>query len=119
MKKPSAYLPFYGNDFFEAIAGHPDGMGMGYLRALWHYWSHTSCEGLPDDDEYLRRVCCCDRPDWASTKEIIFDNRYHFRLENGLWHQGRCRAEFQKSKDLYSSRSESGKRGMAKRWHKV
>ena len=56
MKKPSAYLPLYGNDFFEAIAGYPDAVGMGYLRALWHYWNHTGCDGLPDDDEYLRRV---------------------------------------------------------------
>ncbi len=61
MKKPSAYLPFYGNDFFEAIAGYSDAVGMGYLRALWHYWNHTGCDGLPDDDEYLRRVCGCER----------------------------------------------------------
>ena len=67
MKKPSAYLPFYGNDFFESIAGYPDGVGLGYLRALWHYWNLTNCEGLPDDDDYLRRVCCCDIADWGST----------------------------------------------------
>ena len=29
MKKPSAYLPLYGNDFFEAIAGYPDAVGLG------------------------------------------------------------------------------------------
>ena len=119
MKKPSAYLPLYGNDFFEAIAGYPDDVGMGYLRALWHYWNHTSCEGLPDDDEYLRRVCCCDHSDWERTKGILFDNRYHFRLENGVWHQGRCRAEFEKSKVIYRARSEAGKRAMARRWHKA
>ena len=52
MKKPTAYLPLYGNDFFEAIAGYTDAVGLGYLRSLWHYWNHTGCEGLPDDDEY-------------------------------------------------------------------
>ena len=60
MKKPTSYLPLFGNDFFEAIAGYSDTVGLGYLRALWHYWSHTTCEGLPDDDEYLRRICCVD-----------------------------------------------------------
>ena len=116
MKKPSAYLPFYGNDFFEAIAGYPDDIGLGYLRALWHYWSHTSCEGLPDDDEYLRRMCCCEKDEWPRVKGIIFDNHYHFKLENGLWHQARCKAEFQKSQRLYTARAGAGKRGMARRW---
>ena len=119
MKKPSAYLPFYGNDFFESIAGYPDAVGMGYLRALWHYWSHTSCEGLPDDDEYLRRVCGADASDWERTRSILFDNRYHFRLEGDAWHQGRCKAEFQRSKDIYAARSAAGKGAMAKRWHKA
>lgn len=104
MKKPSAYLPLYGNDFFEAIAGYPDAVGMGYLRALWHYWNHTGCEGLPDDDEYLRRVCVCDHSEWARTKGIIFDNRYHFRLEDGLWHQPRCREEWRSSCELYAKK---------------
>ena len=116
MKKPSAYLPLYGNDFFEAIAGYPDAVGMGYLRALWHYWNHTSCEGLPDDDEYLRRVCCCDRSDWARTKGIIFDNRYHFRLESGVWHQPRCREEWQKSQAIFAQRSKLGSAAAKKRW---
>ena len=29
MKKPSAYLPLYGNDFFEAIAGYAAAAGGG------------------------------------------------------------------------------------------
>ena len=93
MRKASAYLPLYGNDFFESIAGYPDAVGMGYLRALWHYWNHTSCEGLPDDDEYLRRVCGADASDWERTRSILFDNRYHFRLVDGVWQQPRCREE--------------------------
>ncbi len=114
--KPSAYLPFYGNDFFEAIAGYPDGIAIGYLRALWHYWNHTGCEGLPDDDEYLRRVCLCDASAWPRTREIIFDNRYHFRLEHGLWHQSRCRQEYLKSKEIYDIRSKIGKKAADQRW---
>lgn len=104
MKKPSAYLPLYGNDFFEAIAGYPDAVGLGYLRALWHYWNHTGCDGLPDDDEYLRRVCACDHADWARTKGILFDNRYHFKLEDGRWHQARCREEWRSCCELYAKK---------------
>ena len=117
MKKPTAYLPLYGNDFFEAIAGYSDAVGMGYLRALWHYWNHTGCAGLPDDDEYLRRVCGCEGTEWVRTKGIIFDNRYLFRLEDGLWHQSRCRKEFQKSQALYAARSNAGKTAMKRRWN--
>ena len=94
MRKPSAYFPLYGNDFFEAIAGYPDTIGLGYLRALWHYWHHTGCEGLPDDDEYLRRICCVDSSQWPRTKGIIFDHRYFFRLEDGLWQPVLCRHEW-------------------------
>ena len=116
MKKPSAYLPLYGNDFFEAIAGYPDAVGMGYLRALWHYWNHTGCDGLPDDDDYLRRVCCCERAEWARTKGLIFDNRYHFRLEEGVWHQPRCREEWRKSQEIFAQRSKLGSAAAKKRW---
>jgi uncharacterized protein YdaU (DUF1376 family) len=119
MKKPSAYLPLYGRDFFEAIAGCSDAVGMGYLRAIWHYWSHTGCEGLPDDDEYLRRVCGCERTEWASTKAIIFDDRYHFRLENGAWQQLRCRREWEKSKEVFDQRSAAGRAAALKRWGKA
>jgi uncharacterized protein YdaU (DUF1376 family) len=116
MKKPSAYLPLYGNDFFEAIAGYSDAVGMRYLRAIWHYWNHTGCQGLPDDDEYLSRVCGCEATEWAHTKGLIFDNRYHFRLENGAWHQTRCRDEWVKYKHLFDKRSKAGKIAAATRW---
>ncbi len=118
MKKPSAYLPLYGNDFFEAVAGYDDGVAMGYLRALWHSWNHTGCAGLPDDDEYLRRVCGCERAAWARTRGIIFDDRYLFRLENGAWHQPRCRKEWAKSKKVFDQRSAVGKAAATKRWEK-
>ena len=104
MKKPTSYLPLFGNDFFEAIAGYSDTVGLGYLRALWHYWSHTACEGLPVDDEFLRRVCCCEAAAWERTRAIIFDNRYHFRLEAGVWHQPRCRKVWLEALELYEKK---------------
>ena len=101
--KHDLFMPFYGGEFFEAMAGHSESVGMAYLRALWHYWGHTGCTGLPNDDEYLRRVCGCERAEWARTKGIIFDNRYHFRLEEGLWQQARGLPEWSKKrgKDSY------------------
>jgi uncharacterized protein YdaU (DUF1376 family) len=119
MKKPSAYLPFYGNDFFQSMAGYTDEILIRYLRAIWHYWSHTSCEGLPDDDDYLRRICACERSEWARTKGILFDNQYLFRLENGAWHQLRCREEWTKSKRVFDHRSTVGKAAAVKRWDKA
>ncbi|HOC57303.1 MAG TPA: DUF1376 domain-containing protein [Verrucomicrobiota bacterium] len=119
MRKPSAYLPFYGNDFFEAIAGYSDDAGMKYLRAIWHYWNHTGCTGLPDDDEYLQRVCGCEEGEWARIKGMVFDNQFHFRLENGAWHQTRCRDEWAKSKRVFDQRSKAGKAAAMSRWGKT
>jgi uncharacterized protein YdaU (DUF1376 family) len=120
MRKPSAYFPLYGNDFFEAIAGYDDAVGMGYLRALWHYWHHTSCEGLPDDDEYLRRVCCVEGAHWARAKRIVFDNRYHFKLgEDGLWHQPRCKKEWDISTMLFEKKMKQTAAATAARMNRV
>ena len=119
LRKPTVYFPFFGNDFFEAVAGYPDAIAIGYLRALWHYWHHTGCDGLPDDEEYLRRVCACEESNWLKTKGILFDNRYHFRLENGRWHQPRCREEFQRSLAIGEKRSRIGAKGAQARWQKA
>lgn len=105
--KPSAYFPFFGNEFFQAVEGYPDPIAMSYLHALWHYWHHCHCEGLPDQDDYLRRVCHCLIPDWARTKGILFDNDKFFRLDGGKWHQGRAIEEHQRSIEVYRSRVKS------------
>ena len=102
--KPTAYLPFFGNDFFEAIAGYSDTVGLGYLRAIWHYWNHTGCEGLPDDDDYLRRICVVDSAQWPAVKSIIFDNRYNFRCVDGRWHQSHSREVWEKAVTLYDKK---------------
>jgi len=87
-------MPLYGHDFFQAIAGYSDAVGLRYLRALWHCWNYGTCQGLPDVDAYLRRVCGCEGAEWAQTKRIIFDNRYHLRLEDGFWHPVHCCREW-------------------------
>ena len=49
------WMPFHGLDFFEAVKPYPDYIVAGYLRAIWHYWHHTRAEGLPNNQEMLRR----------------------------------------------------------------
>ena len=92
MKKDCDCLPFDGAEFFGALDGHPNLVGLAYLRAVWHYWHHTHCRGLPDDDDYLRRVCRVELADWARTKPALFGEEALFRRERGLWHEPRYRA---------------------------
>src|ERR1017187_7546239 len=96
---PDAYMPFYGDDFFRAIKGHPASISLGYLKAIWHYWSHEHGKGLRDDSEYLRSVCELSKDEWESAQEIIFDNDHFFALgEDGKWHQKRAASECEKAK---------------------
>ena len=97
--KPTAYLKFYGSDFFEAVNGYSDAVCAAYLRALWHYFKHTHCDGLPADDDYLRRICRCDLANWAAVGGIVFGR--FFQLIDGKWHQERCREEYLDALDQY------------------
>lgn len=97
--KPDAYLKFYGSDFFEAVNGYSDAVCAAYLRALWHYFKHLHCEGLPTDDDYLRRICRCDLANWAAVGGIVFGR--FFQLIDGKWHQERCREEYLNAIEQY------------------
>lgn len=94
------FLPFYGNDFFQATEGRSDTVTCGYLRALWHYWHHEHCEGLDDDDEYLRKLCRIELQDWSRCKQFIFGKA--FKLIEGRWHQQRAREEYQERLTSYN-----------------
>jgi uncharacterized protein YdaU (DUF1376 family) len=103
-------MPFFGTLFFEAVEGHSDAVALGYIRALWHYWNHTHCRGLPNDDEYLLRICRCDPAQWAKVKGDIFDN-VHFFTQNGdgTWHQKRAKDIYARETELYNRRKEWAK----------
>lgn len=102
--KPTAYLKFYGSDFFEAVNGYSDAVCSAYLRALWHYFKHTHCDGLPADDDYLRRICRCDLANWAAVGGIVFGR--FFQLIDGKWHQERCREEYLDALEQYKRQVE-------------
>lgn len=117
--KPDAYMPFYFRAFFEAIKGQPPYIGMGYLVAICYYWGHNNCEGLKDDDEFLRRVCEIDKLEWKEAKAFIFDGDKCFTQDaNGIWHQKRAYEEWHKAKTKYEKFSKSGSKGGTNRWKK-
>lgn len=88
-----AWMPYYGDDFDSATKMWSREMRMSYLDCLWHYWSHTKCMGLPNDDEMLRRLCGCELREWVRTKGVLFGGRPFFYLRHGRWHQDRARKE--------------------------
>ena len=112
---PDCWIPFYGADFFGAVEGHEDIMAMGYLRALWHYWHHYHCSGLPDDDKGLQRICRIENSAWARTRGAIFDNEYFFSKENGKWHQKRAKELFDEAVSIYQKRMDASAKGMERR----
>jgi uncharacterized protein YdaU (DUF1376 family) len=108
--KPDAFMPFYGNDFFQAVQGHTDSVAASYLRAIWYYWSHNHCKGLEDNDEFLRRVCYCDKEHWSYVRGVLFDNDHFFSQDvNGRWHQKRAEEEWNKSESSYARAVAGGK----------
>ena len=114
---PDSFIPFYGNDFNQAVEGQPDYIAMGYWRAIWYYWHVTHCRGLKDDQEFLRRLIRVDKDQWKAASEFIFDNEKQFTLDgNGVWHQGRAAVEWVKSKEKYEMLSKRGTDGNKKRW---
>jgi uncharacterized protein YdaU (DUF1376 family) len=103
--KPNSYMPFYGSAFFQAVEGQPDFIASGYLRAIWYYWSHAHCEGIPDNEEFLRRLCRIEKEYWPYAREVIFDNDQFFTMgEDGKWHQKRAAEEWKKSSKKYEQR---------------
>ena len=113
--KIDAWMPLFGDDFSSAVRMFPKHIKWIYLDCLWHYWSHTHCSGLPNDDVLLE-LCSCDLQDWVRVKGLIFDDDRFFVLQDGKWHQMRCQEEYKKAGGISESRSESGKKGAAARW---
>jgi uncharacterized protein YdaU (DUF1376 family) len=102
--KPDCFMPYYGNDFEAATKGFGPEVKWAYLCALWHYWHHTHCQGLPNDDDMLRRICEVETASWARIRGSIFKAPF-FELQNGLWQQNRARDMYHESVRIYNSRS--------------
>ena len=112
---PDAYIPLYGNDFNAAIRGHPSCVGIGYWRALWHYWHHAHCAGIKNDDGFMQRVCELNDAEWLLAQGVIFGDFFQLG-EDGLWHQGRAAEEWAKSVEKYKAVKKRANDGANARW---
>jgi uncharacterized protein YdaU (DUF1376 family) len=117
--KPNIYMPFFGNEFFMAVAGQSHAFVACYMRAIWFYWHHTSCRGLKNDKEFLRRICQADRDEWDELYDLIFDmNSGFFTLDgNDLWQQKRAQEEWEKA-SIRSEKAKSAAKSKWKNYHK-
>jgi uncharacterized protein YdaU (DUF1376 family) len=110
-------MPFYGNEFLQAIEGQSDSVAMGYLRAVWFYWHHTHCKGLKDDGEFLRKVCRIEKDEWPSAREVLFDNNHFFTQDtNDLWQQKRASQIWEQMKVRYESKIKQTAAARSARW---
>lgn len=100
--KIDAYMPFYGDKFFAACEGLDDVLVLAYFRALWFYWAHTHADGIPNDDDFMRRLCRVQIADWQRCKGKIFG--HFFSLEHGKWHQERARTEYAEMSKSYQGK---------------
>lgn len=115
--KPDTFMPFHGLKFAAAVAGLPRAVKGSYVMALIHYWHHTHCAGLKDNDDFLRRLCECEKDEWEETKEILFDNDQFFTLgADGLWHQKFADEKWNEVKTNYDIAVQRGKSGAKERW---
>jgi uncharacterized protein YdaU (DUF1376 family) len=109
-------MRFFGNEFFQAVDGMSHAVVHAYMRACWHYWTHNHCEGLLNDDEYLRRLCRCDSSEWPSVKPIIFGQ--FFKLDKGLWQQYRAKNEFRVANEQHEINRARAVKASKARWEK-
>ncbi len=117
--KPTAYIKFYGLDFFHAVEAHDDTVGMAYLRAIWYYVRQTHCEGLENDTEQLRRICRLDSSNAERVLGIVFGSGEFFCLgEDAKWHQKRAAAEYAEALAAYNKKLKLAAGMNRKRWGK-
>jgi len=116
---PDAFIPFYGDEFFQAVKGQPDHIALGYMKCIWHHWSHMHCRGLRDDQEFLRKICEIDREQWPDSMAVIFDNDKFFTLgEDGMWYQKRACELWREAKANYDRKVNQTAAASAARWGK-
>ena len=113
---PDQYMPYHGNEIEAACKGYTASVKWAYVSCQWHYWGHTHCEGLPDDDEYLRNVCDCPVTEWARTKPAIFGK--FFKLYRGKWHHDQCREEYGERAASYNKVCAAAQNAINARWNK-
>jgi hypothetical protein len=121
------WFPFYCNDWLSSprVASMNLAEQALYLKLLCYLWMSGDCS-LPNDEDKLRRMAVFPR---NSTKIVYGDDdvdNVDFRrvlacfdghpTKEGHLTNGRMFQEWNRTQNLKKSKSESGKRGAAKRW---
>lgn len=92
MRPTGIWMPFYVSDYLSDTT-HLTTMEHGaYLLLILAYWKRGSA--LPEDDEYLRRICKLSRKNYTTVKESVFQL---FELRDGFWTHKRLEKEILKS----------------------
>ena len=93
--------------------GHLNALGHGaYLMLIKHYWSIGGA--LPDDDDELWRVACCDsKKEWLRLRPKIVRL---FIQDGGKLRHKRVEMELLKACAITNAKAEAGKRGAEVRW---
>ena len=96
-----------------------------YLRLLCRAWHETPVGTLPADDSSLAALARMKLKQWTSPdpedpeSEVIKRQvMAAWELKGERYHQKRMKREYKKLVDSSKSKSEAGKQGSSKRWHK-
>jgi len=108
-------MRFYFRDFFEAIDGLPDSIGLGYLRLIGHYWGNNHTKGLENNPEVIRKICRIERDEWQEWQDTIL-GRFFELDEDGMWQQKRAQLLWAETNANYQSAVNRGKAGAAAKW---
>lgn len=114
---PDLWCPFYGQDFDRDTLGWHRADKWSYWSALWAYWV-GKCRGLPSDDDILRRICECEKADWARCRGLIFGAPDKFFQHRGFWHQKNAQERYKEAVESMEKASNRGKSGAEARWSK-
>jgi len=111
-------MKFDGNQYFRAVAGKPDCVQVGYLKAIWYYWNHNHCKGLENDSEFLRKVCEIDQSDWEKSMPVIFGSEFFTLDSDNLWQQYRTQLDFLEAEKKLKCYVERSRKALNERWKK-
>jgi len=110
--RPDSFMPIYWGDYARDTAHLNNAEHGAYLMLIKHYW--CSGEPLPDNDQTLARVACCDSiKAWKQVRGTV---ARFFQVENGEWRHKRIDIELKEAAARYARRSRAGQKGNAARW---
>lgn len=110
--RPDTWMPMFWGDYARDTAHLNDALHGAYLMLIKHYW----CSGkpLPDDDDVLWRIACCDsKAAWKKKRQTI---AAFFQIEGGEWRHKRIDEEQARAIANVEKRAKAGKKGAAAKW---